>query len=172
MIETDNKEVKLSSTWKPISPNNPNQTPNQWGRPSKLKDFNEALEKLLNENEEDVICLTDEEIRFVCNDMLEEKARISDTTFEKRKKWDIQDSPEYQRFIRLYKKALVNQKRELFKLVRAWENWWQSKSWIIERKFKEWNLKTISENKTEHSGTLSISNVLNELWDNEIDLTK
>lgn len=146
MIEKDNKEVKLSSTWKPISPNNPNQTPNQWWRPSKLKDFNEAFEKVLIENEEDVVCLTDEELRFVCNELLEENAKISNTTFKKWKAWDIQDSPEYQRFIALYKRALINQKRELFKLVRAWENWWQSKSWIIERKFSEWNLKSISEN--------------------------
>ena len=43
--------------------------------------------------------------------------------------------------------------------------------WYLERKAKdEFSLRT--ENKTELSGTLSIWNVLNELWDSNIDLTK
>jgi len=28
---------------------------------------------------------------------------------------------------------------------------WQKYAWIIERKFSDWNLKNISESKTEHS---------------------
>ena len=43
--------------------------------------------------------------------------------------------------------------------------------WYLERKVKdEFSLR--QENKTELTGTLSIWNVLNELWDSNIDLTK
>ena len=174
MIEsgTDDKKEKLSKTWKVISPNNPNQTENQWGRPSKLTWFIEAFEEVLNESEEDVIYFTDDELRELCNDRLEETAQISDTTFKNWKAWRLEDNAEYKRFVDLYKKALAKQKRELFKSLKDDPQAWQRMAWIIERKFSAWNLKNINESKTEHSGTLSIWNVLNELWDSEIDLTK
>ena len=38
---------------------------------------------------------------------------------------------------------------------RAWQRW----AWIIERKFSEWNLKNINENKNEnnHKGEIKIN---------------
>jgi hypothetical protein len=59
----------------------------------------------------------------------------------------------------LIKKALLIQKQNLFKKFenddRAWQRW----AWIIERKFTEWNLKHISENKNEntHTGEIKIN---------------
>ena len=41
MIEKS--EVKLSKTWKVISPNNPNQTQNQWGRPWSIERSDEVV---------------------------------------------------------------------------------------------------------------------------------
>lgn len=166
MIEKDNKEVKLKKNWEVSIQGE------WWGRKSKLPDFIIAFEEFLKTNEEDVIYLTDNELRICVNDLLEEKAQISDATFENWKAGNIKESQEYLKFLGLYKKALLNQKRELFKCLKSDPQAWQRIAWIIERKFSEWNLKNINENKTEHSGTLSISNVLNELWDNEIDLTK
>lgn len=49
-------------------------------------------------------------------------------------------------------------------------NYQASKEWLERRDKDAFSMKT--ESKTEHSGTLSIWNVLNELWDSEIDLTK
>ena len=132
---------------KKISPNNPNQTENQWGRPTKIKNFIEAFEKVLEKSEEDVIYLTDEELLFTVNYELEEEHRIAESTLWKWKAWildteDIEKAELMSRFLLLYKKALTNQKRELMKEVRKWENNWQSRAWIIERKFDEWNLRT------------------------------
>ena len=166
------EEQKLSSTWKPISPNNPNQTENQWGRKSKLTWFVQAFEEVLKYSEADVIYFTDDELRELCNERLEEKAQISTATFENRKAGTQKNNVDYIRFLGLYKKALAKQKRELFKKLQDDPQAWQRMAWIIERKFSAWNLKNINESKTEHSGTLSIWNVLNELWDSEIDLTK
>jgi DNA-binding MarR family transcriptional regulator len=62
-------------------------------------------------------------------------------------------------FCPLIKKALRNQKENLFKKFsnddRAWQRW----AWIIERKFSEWNLKNINENKNEntHTGEIKIN---------------
>jgi hypothetical protein len=118
---------------------------NLWWRPSKIKDFVEAFAKVLSSNELDIIILTDDELRISCNDLLDEWQQISDTTFKNRKSWALKDSEEYQRFLALYKKALINQKRALFTSVNLWLNNWQSRAWIIERKFSEWNLKQIKE---------------------------
>jgi len=115
-------------------------------RPTKIEDFVEAFEKVLENNELDVVILTDDELRIACNDLLEERAQISQSTFEKWKAWKAKDSVEYTKFLRLYKKALINQKRNLFEAVNKWDNNWQSRSWIIERKFSEWNLKQITDN--------------------------
>ena len=56
-------------------------------------------------------------------------------------------------------KALIIQKENLFKKFsnddRAWQRW----AWIIERKFSEWNLKNINENKNDntHTGEIKIN---------------
>jgi len=120
-------------------------------RPTKIEDFVEAFEKVLENNELDVVILTDDELRIACNDLLEERAQISQSTFEKWKAWKAKDSVEYAKFLRLYKKALINQKRNLFEAVNKWDNNWQSRSWIIERKFSEWNLKQIVDNTNKNA---------------------
>lgn len=124
----------------------------EW-RPSKVKWFVEALEIVLNDNELDVIILTDNELRIACNDLLEPWKQISKSTFENWKAWVPKNSKEYKEFLGLYKKALINQKRNLFKPINNWENNWQSRSWIIERKFSDWNLRQITENNNNNTNT-------------------
>jgi len=58
---------------------------NKLGRPNKLKSFVEAFKKLMFEAEANVVYLTDDELRILCNDKLEEKYQICDATFEGRK---------------------------------------------------------------------------------------
>ena len=137
-------------------------------RPNKLKNFIEAFKLILSEDEWQVIYLTDDELRIVCNSKLEEKAQISDATFENRKAWKLKDSPEYQEFLGLYKKGLINQKTQLFNTLRYDPNQWQRIAWIIERKFSDWNLKQISEVDQNLNWNLNISNILWEIqWMNK-----
>jgi hypothetical protein len=61
---------------KKISPNNPNQTENQGGRPPKLNEkFLKVVEKVLNDNINSII-LTDEELFELINMELEDKDKI------------------------------------------------------------------------------------------------
>ena len=149
---------------------------NPWWRPSKIEKFVIAFENLLKDNESDVIILTDAELRVACNELLNEDDRISKRTFERWKnKETIEENPELideelenkykeeqEKFWRLYKKALINQKRELYKAVAKWDNNWQSRSWIIERKFDEWNLRNIGVNKNDNTN-LNIEAKPNEI---------
>lgn len=124
------------------------------GRPTKL------TENLLNKLEEvssNAIYLTDEDLVFLLNEQLEEKEQISLSSFQSYKQSRRQEtSPLIVEFVRLIKNALLKEKQELLKLVKVGDNGWQSKSWILERKFKEWNLKQFSETDLSNKdGTLN-----------------
>ena len=47
--------------------------------------------------------------------------------------------------MRLYKKALTIQKKNLFKKLQSDDDKWQKYAWIIERKFDDWNLRSKQE---------------------------
>jgi hypothetical protein len=47
--------------------------------------------------------------------------------------------------VSLIKKALRSEKKALMNDLKKGENQWQSRAWILERKFNEWNLKKIIE---------------------------
>ena len=135
---------------------------NLWGRPSKLTaEFLEAAESVLLD-EMNAIILTDEELLILINERLPEESKISDSTFEKWKAWTQAGNAMYKGFLRLYKKALLLQKSNLFKKL-WWEesNQWQRFAWIIERKFGDWNLRTITEN------TNNNTNINHEVEDTE-----
>ena len=165
VIETK-KEVKLSNTWKPIKPTNPNQNPDkQWGRPSKLEKFLEAMEEVLNEWLQSII-MTDEELFILANENLEEDEQIWHSTFKEYKASSLKEETDWhKRFQDLYKKALVKQKNNLFNSLSSDNPQWQKYAWIIERKFSEWNLKTISEN-TNKNATV---NYTKEEWESMTD---
>lgn len=123
------------------------------GRKTKLtKDWLKIAEDVLSEGDNAII-FTDNELREEINDRLSDglpesqakKLRISDTTFESWKRGDLKDHIGLE-FLRLYKKALRIQKKNLFNSLQdADEKQWQRYAWIIERKFKEWNLNRVHE---------------------------
>ena len=130
-------------------------------RPSKMPNFIKAFEQVIKNDEFDVVILTDSELLMECNDRLEEKHQIAERTFESWKAWEV-ESEEYNQFLRLYKKALANQRRELFKKLQSEPQQWQKYAWIIERKFNEWNLKKISESTVKVQDYTFTSNLESE----------
>ena len=140
-------------------------------RPSKLNEtFLEKAEKVLwNEN---LVLFTDEELVDEINDQLSEKEQITTRTFQRWKAADFEEKGEIGiAFCRLMKKALRDQKANLYEKYKSEKGAWQKWAWIIERKFSEWNLKNINENNTNISGTVQNNNVdLNNL--DESDLSK
>ena len=127
-------------------------------RPSKIDRFIEVAKDVLFRD--GLMLLTDEELVFLINENLEEKEKVAQVTFKKWKSGDYSELGETgKEFLSLIKKALIIQKENLFKKFsnddRAWQRW----AWIIERKFSEWNLKNINENKNEntHTGEIKIN---------------
>tara|TARA_R100001015_G_C4534379_1_gene99922 strand:+ start:18 stop:428 length:411 start_codon:yes stop_codon:yes gene_type:complete len=127
-------------------------------RPSKIDRFIEVAKDVLFRD--GLMLLTDEELVDEINENLDKKDRISQRTFERWKSNNFDENGEIgAEFCRLIKKALRNQKENLFKKFsnddRAWQRW----AWIIERKFSEWNLKNINENKNDntHTGEIKIN---------------
>jgi len=128
------------------------------GRPPKIKTFISVAEDVLFRD--GLMLLTDEELVFLINEELEQKDKVSDRTFARWKAKEFNENDDIGKtFVMLIKKALIIQKENLFKKFsnddRAWQRW----AWIIERKFSEWNLKNINENKNEntHTGEIKIN---------------
>lgn len=128
------------------------------GRPPKIKTFISVAEDVLFRD--GLMLLTDEELVFLINEELQQKDKVSDRTFARWKAKQFNENDEIGKtFVMLIKKALIIQKENLFKKFsnddRAWQRW----AWIIERKFSEWNLKNINENKNDntHTGEIKIN---------------
>tara|TARA_R100001440_G_scaffold23689_1_gene38612 strand:+ start:28159 stop:28581 length:423 start_codon:yes stop_codon:yes gene_type:complete len=128
------------------------------GRPPKIKTFISVAEDVLFRD--GLMLLTDEELVFLINEELEQKDKVSDRTFARWKAKKFNENDDIGKtFVMLIKKALIIQKETLFKKFsnddRAWQRW----AWIIERKFSEWNLKNINENKNDntHTGEIKIN---------------
>jgi len=104
-----------------------------------------ALEDVLKEDELYIMC-TDEELLLLVNEKLSKKDRISHTSF---KRWkastdDKETTPRnkelYKRIRAVIKKALLIEKTNLLKKLKTKDPQWTRFAWILERKFKEWNL--------------------------------
>lgn len=122
----------------------------------------EQFHKILSD-ELNVLYLTEEELCFLVNDWLQEEDKFSYSTFQNRKKNAIEENSKkkeidnknadaynrqmYKKIFECFEKAKIKTKKILFNPLIKWEINWQSKAWIIERKFSDWNLKHISENK-------------------------
>lgn len=116
------------------------------GRPSKLTpELIERLEKIVNDPS--IVLLTDEDICTLLD--------IDDDT---KRRWMLSESEDQETasFKGLIKKARVLQKQALHNEMRAGENGWQSKAWILERKFSDLNLKQISEVKEESKQDITV----------------
>jgi len=118
-------------------------------RPLKINEnFLKAVKKIINDIT--AIAFTDEEFLFEVNWELDKKDQISDRTFDnyiQREKTGEVTTETLKEFLRLLKKARHKAKIALIKEVRAGPQNWQSRSWILERKYPEYNLKQISEHK-------------------------
>ena len=93
---------------------------------------------------------TDADLIFLVNESLEPDERIAEVTF---KKWKANEPTEDDTlrdvFLSLYKRALLEQRDSLFESMRdeppgAWQKW----AWILERKFGDWNLRSVSVDET------------------------
>lgn len=121
-------------------------------RPSKIVKWTEALEKVLQDSSNVLMC-TDEELVMLTNDILDEDDRIHENTFKNWKAGNITEEYKeaYEEFLSLYKKALNKEKKSLMTRFQADEWQWQKWAWIIERKFDEWNIRIKNENKNENT---------------------
>lgn len=120
------------------------------GRPSKLPRFLEAFACVVDVSHPvgRAIIHTDKDLLRMTNRELSEKDRISMTAFESYKRGDLDDdggemSLLLDEFYDIYMEALESQRENLFQRMmekgeaRSWGRW----SWIIERKFDDWNLR-------------------------------
>jgi len=113
------------------------------GRSIKLNNnFIQAAKKVIDDIT--AIAFTDEEFLFEVNWELKPQDQISIDTFYRYQKKE-EDSNILKEFCKLLKKARNKAKIALIKEVRAGPTNWQSRSWILERKYPELNLKQISE---------------------------
>jgi len=111
----------------------------------KLAAFTSALELVLNQPHSKVgvaIALTDQDLIEEVNEHLPPKDRVAIDRLVDWKQRGVGDDELGQRFKRLYGKALRRQKMALMENLAsdvpgAWQKW----SWILERKFDEWNLR-------------------------------
>ncbi len=131
----------------------------------------EAFEKALLERENNY--LTENELCIVVNDLLGEEDRFSYETFKEWKAHAIGNSKDkttsdynkqrYKQIAHVIKKNLIITKKILLKKVFEGENNWQSKSWIIERKFDDWNIKRKTDITTkDKSVSFGIGSVLQD----------
>lgn len=122
---------------------------NKWWRPPKINEvwLEKAKEVIADDN--NVVCLTDEDLLEEINDWLDSKHTISTSSFEAYKRWDpLKDKRAtelLQEFSRLYKKAIRKQKKNLLNMMVKEPDKRQKFARIIERKFEERNLRKIGE---------------------------
>jgi hypothetical protein len=127
------------------------------GRPFKMKVWIEKLEEVLDEN--NAVYLTDEDLVFLVNDKIDdEKFHITSRTLRNWKSGKAPDEETGKQFLRLFQKALIKQKKALFEKLESTENvTWTRLAWILERRFSEWNLKSISEIKNTNENIIQIT---------------
>jgi len=114
-------------------------------RPLKINsNFITAAKKVINDIT--AIAFTDEEFLFEVNWELKPEDQISIDTFYRYQKKE-EESDLLKEFCKLLKKARHKAKIALIAEVRAGPQNWQSRAWILERKYPELNLKQVSEHK-------------------------
>lgn len=104
------------------------------GRPTKLtEEFVGAMMDVVN-SENNALINTDEELIFLINEQLPAEGRIHADTFSLWKNGRISDDVRAQKFVSVYKKALLKQKTSLFGKMDDPKNpAWQKEAWKIER---------------------------------------
>jgi len=125
-------------------------------RPTKLTvKFIEATKAVLFKDINSIIH-TDEDLLMLINELLDKKDRIHYNTL---KNWKAKTKEGNEldelgsEFLSLYKKALSEQKANLFKSLKSDDKAWQRFAWIIERKFGDWNIRQ----KVDVSGNMDMN---------------
>lgn len=116
------------------------------GRPSKIYPFLAVMEEFFKEGSHHpvgtAIIHTDEELLWMVNDRLPAEERISMRSFVSYKSGELRDNEALRAFSACYKKALMEQRDNLFQKLEGGDpGSWQKYAWIIERKFDSWNLR-------------------------------
>ena len=131
---------------------------NKGGRPSKLTDkFLDEVEKIVSKGINAII-YTDIDILRLANMQLSEAEKVNPDRWKKWKMGKLRDdNQQLKRFRTLITSALLIQKVKLFDKYENDPKGWQKWSWIIERKFKEWNLKNLSESTVQQNVTIQLA---------------
>ena len=119
-----------------------------------------AFDKVVNDDY-NAIYLTEEELRILTNEEYGDVNYICENTFTNWKKGELQGD-DIIMFLGVYKRALIKQKKILFGNMSTDDKAWTRWAWIIERKFSEWNLKHISENKNENNNNSTLNINMNK----------
>ena len=167
------KEVKQKIIQKSV-PEKKEIVKNKVGCPPKINNVCEALESFLAEDKKNIWIMTDDELLDEVNARIaDESKRICKRTFERYKQKSLNEEENseelppkteemYGEFCRLIKRALREQKNNLFSHLMTSDSSWQRFAWIIERKFDEWNLKKKVE--SEHNiGKRTMADLLDDL---------
>ncbi|MEC4048768.1 hypothetical protein OX284_004945 [Flavobacterium sp. SUN046] len=129
------------------------------GRPFKMQAWVNALTRILED--ENVIFLSDKDLVLLTNRLLPEEQKITSRTFENWKAGKFHENEQLgKEFIGCIEFALIKQKQLLGdRLMNDNTGQWTRYAWILERKFAEWNLKSITENinKNEQSTVIQIT---------------
>jgi len=146
-------------TGKPRKAGKNNRSGEGGGRPKKLLCV-EILDRLavILKDEANAIMCTDNDLLVLLNKDQPKERQISKATLENWKRgnyghwddtkpdlWGMTEADFYARFLGLIEESLVQMKAQLFKKIKTDKKAWQRWTWIIERKFKDWNLKQVSE---------------------------
>ena len=124
------------------------------GRPVKI---NERILKAYRDvlDEPNACFLTDDELLTLVNARLSKEDKIQDTTQDRfiaytygRYDTDsVENKEKFEMIKGLIKEARAKKKRNLLNSIDKGVHNWQSKAWITERQYKDFNLKNISEVK-------------------------
>jgi hypothetical protein len=128
-------------------------------RPTKLgTHVIEAFRQVLADDD-NVLCGTDDDLFFLLNENLAPEDQISYRSFQRYKALALQYgmddvylhtdddsqsdyfSPVYQQLYKLFRHALLRQKKVLMRNMLTDDKCWRRWQWILERKFREWNLR-------------------------------
>jgi hypothetical protein len=148
------------------------------GRPSKITpNLIQALNEVLVEKK--ILIMNDQDLVMFVNEKLEEDEQISNSSFAHWKGMQLPDTNAdanvVKEFLHIIKKALYTERDNLMtKMQQGKDPHWARYAWIIERKFEEWNLRTITDNRHRFPDKVPITvtaeevKQISDLLDNEL----
>ena len=175
MAKQQNKAQSSVSRTAPAKPGAVKPAKSTRGRKSKLNQIFLKVANSVVSSENNAIIFTDEELLIQINEKLPATARISQRTFER---WKVANSADKDdglsstglEFCRLIKRALMAQKARLFELLGKDSTGWQRFAWILERKFKEWNIRNdVQKVALTNTAGQDVFQSIAELSDAELD---